>query len=118
MTKEGNKDLENSTKSWICDNDVKVRDHCHINGKCRGSGYRDFIINLKLNHKISIVFHDLKYYDSYLIMQELGTFNLKINFIQNGLEKYMSFTINNKLSFIASYQRLFYVNKDRQRLFW
>ena len=32
--KETNKDFENSTKYWICDNsyvyvDVKVRDHCH-----------------------------------------------------------------------------------------
>ena len=37
MTKEDNEDFENSTKSWICDNDyidddVKVRDHCHIRG--------------------------------------------------------------------------------------
>ena len=37
-------------------------------------------------------------------MQELGKFNLKINVIPNGLEKYMSFTINNKLSFIDSFQ--------------
>ena len=29
-------------------------------------------------------------------MQELGKFNLKINIIPNGLERYMSFTINNK----------------------
>ena len=29
-------------------------------------------------------------------MQELGKFNLKINVIPNGLEKYVSFTINNK----------------------
>ena len=33
-------------------------------------------------------------------MQELGKFNLKISVVLNGLEKYMSFTINNKLSFI------------------
>ena len=39
-------------------------------------------------------------------MQELGKFNLKINVIPNGLEKYMSFTINNKLSFIDSFQFL------------
>ena len=39
-------------------------------------------------------------------MQELGKFNLKINVIPNGLEKYISFTINNKLSFIASFQFL------------
>ena len=33
-------------------------------------------------------------------MQKLGKLNLKINVIQNGLEKYIGFTINNKLSFI------------------
>ena len=39
-------------------------------------------------------------------MQELGKFNLKINVIPNGLEKYMNFSINNKLSFIDSFQLL------------
>ena len=39
-------------------------------------------------------------------MQELGKFNLKINVIPNGLEKFMSFTISNKLSFIDSFQFL------------
>ena len=33
-------------------------------------------------------------------------FNLKINVIPNGLEKYMGFSINNKLSFIHSFQFL------------
>ena len=38
MTKEDNEDFENSTKCWICDNgyvdnDVKVRDDCHITGQ-------------------------------------------------------------------------------------
>ena len=39
-------------------------------------------------------------------MQELGKFNLKRNVIPNGLEKYMSFSINNKLSFIYSFEFL------------
>ena len=39
-------------------------------------------------------------------MQELGKFNLKVSVIPNGLEKYMSFTINKKLSFIDSFQFL------------
>ena len=39
-------------------------------------------------------------------MQELGKFNLKLNVISNGLEKYMSFSISNKLSFINSFQFL------------
>ena len=38
MSKGDNEDFKNSTKCWICDNDyvdnnVKVRDHCHITGK-------------------------------------------------------------------------------------
>ena len=46
MTKKDNKDFENSTKCWICDNDnidgdFKVRGHCHITRKYRGSGHRD-----------------------------------------------------------------------------
>ena len=56
-----------------------------------------------LNHKILVVFHNLKNYDLHLIMQELGKFNLKINAMPNGLKKYMSFSINNNLSFIDSF---------------
>ena len=52
------------------------------------------------------MFHSLKNYDSYLIMQELGKFNLKIKVISNGLENYVAFTINNKLTFIDSFQLL------------
>ena len=40
------------------------------------------------------------------MIQELGKFNLKINVIPNGLEEYMSFSINNKLIFIDSFQFL------------
>ena len=108
MTKVDNKDFENSTKWWICDNnyiynDVKVTDNCHITRKCRCSAYRDCNINVKLNHKIPVIFRNLKNCDSHLIMQELGEFNLKINVTPNGLEKYMSFSINNKFSFIDSF---------------
>ena len=39
-------------------------------------------------------------------MQELGKFNFKINVIADGLEKYTSFNINNKLMFIDSFQFL------------
>ena len=39
-------------------------------------------------------------------MEELGTFNLKINVIPNKLEKYMSFSMNNKLSVIDGFQFL------------
>ena len=80
MTKEDNEDF--ATKCWIydnvyVDNDVKIGDHCHITGKYRGSSHRDCTINVKLNDKISVVFHNLEHYESYLIIQKLGKFNLK-----------------------------------------
>ena len=61
MTKEDNEDFENSTKCWIFDNDyidgdVKVRDHW----KYRGPEHGDCNINVKLNHKISFIFLNLK----------------------------------------------------------
>ena len=107
MTKEDNEDLT-ITKCWFCDNDytdtyVKLRHHCHIAGKYRSSVHRDCNINFKLNHQIAIAFHNLKIYDSHLIMQELGKFNLKISVIPIGLEKYISFTISDKLSFTDSF---------------
>ena len=111
MAKEDNEYFVNLTKCWICDNDqidgdVKVIDHCHITGEYKGSARRDCNINVELNQKIPVVFHNLKNYDSHPIMQELGKFNIKLNVITNGLEKYMSFSINNKLSFIDSFQFL------------
>ena len=39
-------------------------------------------------------------------MQELGKFSFKINVIQNRLEKYISFSINNMVIFIDSFQFL------------
>ena len=93
ITKEDNEEIKNSNKFRICDNDyidtdVKVRDHCHITGKWRGSAHRICNINLKLNHSIPIVFQNLKKYDSHFTMQELGKFHLKISVIPIGLEKY------------------------------
>ena len=103
MTKENNEDFKNSTKCWICDStyvdgEVKVRGHCHITGKYKGSVHRYCNINAKLNHKVPDVFHNLRDYHSYLIMQELGKFTLKRNLIPKGLKKYMSFSINNTFS--------------------
>ena len=50
MTKEDNKDFQNSNKCRICVNDyidggVKVRDHGHITRKYRGSAHRDCMLN-------------------------------------------------------------------------
>ena len=89
MTKKGDEDFENPTKCCIfknvyVDGDVKVRGHCHMTGKYRGSAHSHCNVKVKLNHKTLVVLHNLKHYDSHLIMQELGKFNLKVNVIPNG----------------------------------
>ena len=94
MTKEDDEDFKSSIKCWICENvyvegDVKVIDNCRITGKYRGSAHRDCNINVELNHKIPILFYNLKNGDSHPIMQELCKFNFKINAIPDGLEKYI-----------------------------
>ena len=88
MTKKGNGVFENSNKCWVCDNnyidnDPKVRDHCHITGKYKGSAHKNCNINVKLNHKIFVLRRNLKSYDSHLIMHKVGKFSLETKVIQN-----------------------------------
>ena len=109
MTKKDNQDFKSTTKYWIWNGDyvkgnVKIRDHCHITRNY--TVHRDCNINVKLNHKVPIVFHNLKNYDSYLIMLKLGKLNFKINWIPNGFKKYTSFNIDNKWIFVANFQFL------------
>ena len=62
------------------------------------------------------MFHNLtglKGYDSHLIFSELHKFNLRINVIPNGLEKYMAFFLDNNLVFIDSMQ---FVNSSLDKL--
>ena len=93
VTKNDNEDFENSSKYWICDNDyidndVKVRDHCRITGKKRGSPHRDCNVNVKLNHKISVVIRNLKNYDSHLIMSS-GIWGLLVQ-TGSGFSKFLT----------------------------
>ena len=103
------------------DKDVRVRDHCHITGKFRGSVHQECNLKLRVkpeNLKIPVIFHNLWGYDSHLIMQQIGEIAknyaykdkkgkeqpLKINAIPNNMEKYMAFMLGNHLTFIDSFQ--------------
>ena len=46
-----------------------------------------------------VIFHNLRSYDSHLIIKEVSKFDVKISVTPNGLEKYMAFTINRKFNF-------------------
>ena len=76
----------------MIDGNVKVRDHCNMTRKYRGSRYRDCNIKVELNHEIPIVFHNLKKCDSHLIMQELGKLYFKIDVLSNGLKNILILT--------------------------
>ena len=77
MTKEDKIKLKKTDSCHICnkkytDKDMKVRDHCHITGKFRGSAHQDSNLNCKLTDKIPVIFHNLRGYDSHFIMQNIG----------------------------------------------
>ena len=83
--------------------DAAVRDHCHVTGKYRGSAHANCYLSYRLTHKMHVIFHNLRAYDSHLIMQEIRKFNKDINLISNKMEKYMAFMIGN-LIFTNSFQ--------------
>src|SRR6266581_2206567 len=80
-------------KSFTGEN-YKVKDHCHVTGLYRGPACNKCNLKLALTRRIPVVFHNLRGYDSHLLMQKLGRFkDKKINVIPNNMEKYMSFSV-------------------------
>ena len=94
---------------WICNKlfdvgDEKVRDLCHVTGKYRGAAHFSCNANCKLSKKVPVIFHNLRGYDSHLIIKEINKFDIKVSVIPNGLEKHMAFTINKNVVFLDSMQ--------------
>ena len=126
MTKENEEEFQKADECHICNkkytaDDIRVRDHCHITGKFRGSAHQECNLQLRLNQdkiKIPVIFHNLRGYDSHFIMQEIGAIvkdyeytnkkgqkcQMNINAIPNNMEKYMAFMLGNHLTFLDSFQ--------------
>ncbi|XP_021351034.1 uncharacterized protein LOC110448879 [Mizuhopecten yessoensis] len=85
--------------------DDRVRDHCHVTGAFRGAAHNECnIMFFKFTGRIPVVFHNLRGYDSHLIMQAVGKVSDKeIKCIPNNMEKYISFSIG-CMDFIDSFQ--------------
>ncbi|CAB4004481.1 Gastrula zinc finger [Paramuricea clavata] len=91
----------------ICGNDLgedRVRDHDHVTGMYRGAAHNICNLKYRITWKVPVVFHNLRGYDSHLIMQEIGKFKMNINVITNNMEKYISFSLGKNLVFIDSIQ--------------
>ena len=75
----------------IANDEEKVRDHCHVTGKFRGTAQWNCNINFQLTLKVPVIFLSLRGYDSHLIFNELDKCDVEISVIPNGLKKYMAF---------------------------
>ena len=115
MTEVGEQHFKTMDGCHICgekytDKDVRVRDHCHITGKFRGSAHQECNLKLRIkpeNLKIPVVFHNLRGYDSHFIMQQIGKIAnkyaykdmkgkeqpLTINTIPNNMKKIYGFHV-------------------------
>ena len=107
ISAEQEQDFQEASLCHICNEELgadRVRDHDHLTGLYRGSAHNQCNLNYKFTGKIPIVLHNLRGYDSHLIMQGLGKLkDRKISCIPNNTEKYISFSVGN-LEFIDSLQ--------------
>ena len=65
MSEEEEQQFQLSNAYWICkkltdNDDEKVRDHCHVTGKLRGTTHWSYNINLQLTKLFPLIFHNLR----------------------------------------------------------
>ena len=68
----------------LIDNDnEKVRDHCHVTGKFRGTAHWNCNTCLQLTKNVPVIFHNLNGFDRHLIFSELNKFDVKTSEIHS-----------------------------------
>ncbi len=96
---------------YICHGDYiktkyKVRDHCHRTGKYRGAAHVRCNINYYNNKYLPIVFHNLRGYDSHIILKQAfeicGT-DKHITALLNSMEMFLPMGVGD-IKFIDSFQ--------------
>ena len=126
MTDEDDQKFRDATIYSICGEELcdrRVRDHDHVSGAFRGAAHNNCNLQYRLLRKknkddddsyvISVVFHNLRGYDSHHIMEKLGIYKQKqVTVVLNTLEKYISFSLEN-LRFIDSLQ---FMGKSLEKL--
>ncbi|GFR27609.1 uncharacterized protein TNCT_179661, partial [Trichonephila clavata] len=99
--------FKNATHCHICEKPLlgdRVWDHDHLTGSYRGAAHNICNINYTLAKHIPVVIHNLRRYDSHLIMQSVGKIkNKNLTCIPSNSEKYISL---GSLRFLDSLQFL------------
>ena len=115
MRAEDWRDFKTATKCFICgqafkEGDKKCRDHCHFTGKYRGCAHDDCNLQFSMRYyKIPVFLHNLKNYDSHLIIERAHELSEKgrIDVIAQNSEKFITFAFKNlcfkdSFSFLSS----------------
>ena len=108
MTREDLLAFRTAETCHVCDKRLEgdsVRDHCHITGEYRGAAHNACNLKLRLNPSIPVVFHNLRVYDSHLLMQAISKVEDRVNCIPDNTEKYTSSSLG-QLRFTDSAQFL------------
>ena len=105
---------DNATDCYICkkplnrEQNTICADHCHFTGRFRGAVHQSCNLRYKVEkerYKLPVLFHNLRGYDSHLIMQAVRKHHGRIDVIPHNYERYLSFTIG-RLKFLDSFQFL------------
>jgi hypothetical protein len=107
LTREEEASFQAAKVCWLCeknltrdDKDDRVRDHCHLTGKYRGAAHWKCNIDYRIPDFVPVFFHNLKGYDSHIIIRHLGKYiheaqnpdNVRLSAIPITQEKFMTFS--------------------------
>ena len=100
LTAEDTRNHFRAKTCYICEgafteSNKKVKDICHRTGNYRGAAHNACNINYFTNLYLPVVFHNLRGYDSHLIIKkafEVVKEGEKIDAIPNSGEKFMTFS--------------------------
>ena len=94
----------------IKNEEVKVKDHCHITGYYRGPAHKICNINFKNKKVLPVVMHNSANYDIHLLIRELAKQSSKLDIIAQNEERYITILAmigsKYKIKFIDSFKFL------------
>ena len=113
LTPQDEINFQNAKNCHICNKPLgsnRVRDHNNLTWAYRAAAHSECNLGFKFLKKenryfLPVLFHNLRGYDSHLIIKAMGKTTKQINVIPNNMEKYISFSIGN-IRFLDSLQFL------------
>ena len=119
MNQQQREEYDNATECYLCkelfvidqsnkdfQNKKKVLDHCHVTGSYRGAAHSICNLHLKIDPKtikVPVIIHNLKGYDSHLILSAVKPRHGEVKCIASNTEHYTSFSIGG-VTFLDSCQ--------------